>query len=164
MKIVKFTALLACIISISCACKSKEEVQLSKEKTIEKTVKLVVKEIFYQSWVAGVKGGGSGTKITFTLSEPLDNNTQLVKMILNGGEAPIVKISEVDFEANFKRTVNGSPLEENVDQSNFIQSEILPTTKVEIHYVQNNRKYIQLVENLKEKEMIAYPSMRKPTE
>jgi hypothetical protein len=85
-------------------------------------------------------------------------------MILNGGEASIVKISDTDFEANFKRTVNSNPNEESTEKSNFLKSIIQPSSKAEIHYTQNNRKFIQLVHNLKEKEMIAYPSMRKPTE
>jgi len=49
----------------------------SNQFNLEKNSHLVFKESYYQSWVAGVRGGGSGINIHLTLKNNLKKNTEL---------------------------------------------------------------------------------------
>ena len=49
----------------------------SNQLNLEKHTDLVFKESYYQSWVSGVKGGGSGLIIFLTLGDSSSKNIQL---------------------------------------------------------------------------------------
>ena len=49
----------------------------SKQFNFKKNSNLVFEESYYQSWIAGVKGGGSGLNIHLTLERKLNKNLEI---------------------------------------------------------------------------------------
>ena len=55
------------LLSLSC----------SKQFNLEKISPFVFEESYYQSWIAGVRGGGSGINIYLTLEVSVNKNIQI---------------------------------------------------------------------------------------
>ncbi len=55
----------------------------SSAQKLEKQVSFKIGEVYYQHWVAGIKGGGSGVNI-FIPIDNLDNNVKLDSVYFKG--------------------------------------------------------------------------------
>jgi len=135
-------------------------IEVSKEST---------SEVYYQNWVAGVKGGGSGTNLF--VSKAIVKNKELITAYFKGrsvGFDPIHENSNV-FIARFKGEAN-QRYDLNMEEEAINEyGNRTPTKKDSIpfnlaindavvSYLENNRlKYIKFT-NVPQKEMLAFPS------
>ena len=145
---------LVLFILISCAPKPEAQTKFSQK----------IKEIYSQHWVAGVRGGGSGTSIFMQFKKPLSKDIQLQKMFFEDIEMNIIKTNDSTFGANF--SVKGkriSDLQETDDNIMGIKKKpkyILQPNQAIVEYLQKGKKKRFKISNIKVKEMLAYPSAR----
>lgn len=149
---------LVLFILISCALKPEAQTKFSQK----------IKEIYSQHWVAGVQGGGSGTNVFIQFVKPLPKNMQLQKIFFQDKETTILKTNDSTFLANFsvkgKRISDLQETDENLP-GNKTQNELKPKYNLQpnqaiVEYLLNGKKKRFKISNIKEKEMLAYPSAR----
>lgn len=125
---------------------------------------VAITDAYYQRWVGGVQGGGSGTGLYFTIDKSLPSDVVLYQLYFRGQKDSIKKIDETNFFASFRGTANWVRGDETkTSDVTPIKIEIPVEIKEDealIEYSQNKtKKYIKIT-NLVEKEMLAYPSAR----
>ncbi|MFI1744789.1 hypothetical protein [Thalassobellus sediminis] len=72
---------------------------------LDKSLPIDLGDVYYQSWVAGVKGGGSGFNI-FIPMESNPNNIMLDSVFFKGKEAKLEYRNNSIFIGRFKTSVN----------------------------------------------------------
>jgi len=137
-----------------------DTIQLSKES---------LSKVYYQHWVAGVRGGGSGTNLY--VSKSAVGNKQLVSAYFKGKVIdfdPLIKGGNV-YVAYFKGTSNLiHDIKMHSDTANEYGNNVPPKKKefpfkleaneAIISYLENDEiRYLKLT-NIPEKESLAYPS------
>lgn len=151
----------------SCKCqknnstpKENNQVELLQEKDLK------IQEIYYQSWVAGIQGGGSGITIYIDLKQALSNDLKFVKaQIKTLGTTSIEKIDDLHYVAHIKTHANDLKLEEDPkkEYGNEVptKSDInLKEGQIKLFFTKNDKNFYKLIEDVKEKPMIAYPSTK----
>ena len=126
---------------------------------------VAITEAYHQRWVAGVRGGGSGTAVYILFEKELPKEIEVKQLYFNKNIAKANKISESEYNFNFVGQAN-------FDKGNELQSdapskpkEMLPPFAIKddeaiLEYTQKGEKKYFKITNLKEKEMLAYPSAR----
>jgi len=69
----------------------------SQKNVIQETI-----QTSYETWVAGVRGGGSGINFYVELKTELSKEIELKKVIFRGYEAPFEKQDALHFMARIK--------------------------------------------------------------
>lgn len=127
-----------------------------------------IQETYYQSWVAGVRGGGAGINFHVNLSKPFADGVVLEKLKFKGFDANFIKNGDLQYTAAISTGQNRVRQEEFLTDEVKVEKETQTPIKYDntaILYFRNNKKtYSITIKNVKEKEMIPYPSMRKPTD
>lgn len=151
---------------VSCNC-TKEQVATENEITEKKEgtaqeFKLPIQEVYYQKWIAGVKGGGSGIDLYLELQKPLEKGVALEKVKFESYEASFEKISETSYVAHMKTTLNELVLDENPKKEYGNQAPVstLKPNEAILFVNANGKELFQHLENVKEKELLAYPSSK----
>jgi len=143
-----------------------------KTMKIGRTIELTKEsntEVYYQSWVAGVKGGGSG--INLFVSKSVVENRQLITAYFKGKVVDFDHVEEGEnmYIARFKgeaNQVNDINMEaEGINEyGNKAPAEKkdfpfkLAFNEAVVSYLENNTlKYLKLI-NIHKKELLAYPS------
>lgn len=138
----------------------------SAKKNITPNFKNNIHEVYFERWVAGVRGGGSGINFHVFLDNSLSENALLQKVQFENQEAVFQKINDLHYVA-YLRT-NGNDLEMHETSDKEYGNEVpvldfnLKPKQAKIFIAQNGNVTSFLIDNVKEKEMIAYPSMNKP--
>lgn len=140
--------------------------QNRKENKITQEENIPLEEIYYQKWVAGIQGGGAGITVYLNLKKPLDKAITFTKLQLKVYETTTIeKIDDLHYVARINTHTNDLKLEE--DPKKEYGNEIPPKSdvnlkegQVKIFFTKSGKSVFQLVEGVKEKEMLAYPSMR----
>ena len=70
----------------------------------------------YQTWVAGVRGGGSGIYFNVEFKSELPSNIELKKVIFRGYQAPFDKQDNLHFQAMIKTPGNQQKFEGDESQ------------------------------------------------
>lgn len=159
----KLCILLFSFFSFSCNCE-KKTLEQSNNKLFSQD--FPISEIYYQSWVAGVRGGGSGINIHVTFKEKLPTNVQLKKMqLLHYTTFEIDVIENSQYIGRIKTERNQLNLEENpIDEyGNEVpikQEKSLKEGQVLLTFEKDGKEFTQLIENVKQVEMLAYPSTK----
>lgn len=116
----------------------------------------------YETWVAGVRGGGSGINFYLELKSELPSNVELKKVIFRGYEVPFEKHDNLHFQAMIKTSGNQQKFEG--DDSQIITSPKNALTLAEdeavLVFLKNGKEYQQKISNVKEKPGLEYPSAR----
>lgn len=126
---------------------------------------VAIKEVYHQHWVGGVQGGGSGTVFYVEFLKNLPETITLKQLYFRGGLAPIHKISETQFSFNYKGTSNWDRRGELEVSDVPPPKPIVPPYPIKedeaiLEYLFNGKiKYFKFT-NVKQKEMLAYPSAR----
>ena len=128
-----------------------------------------IKEIYSQSWVAGVRGGGAGINVFVNLNNPFDEELTLEKIQFKTYEARFEKTNELSYLARINTgqnrlkgiNVEVTDAEEVVVNNPEIN---LKEKQAILFFKKDGKTYSKIIENVEEREMIAYPSMRRPTE
>ena len=161
-----FLSLSVLTLSFSQCTSTKNSMEASK--TIELT-KESTSEVYYQNWVAGVRGGGSGTNLF--VSKTLVENKELLTAYFKGKSAdfdPIhehsnVFIARFTGEANQRHDLNMEvqAINEYGNKAPLKKDSIpfnLAINDAVVSYLENNvLKYIKF-KNVPQKEMLAFPS------
>lgn len=138
----------------------------SAQKNIENDLKNNIKEVYFERWVAGVRGGGSGINFHIFLNKSLSDNEFLQKVQFENKEAVFQKMDDLHYVAYIKTNLNDLELHETSDKEFGNEAPVvdfnLKPQQAKVFVVENNNEVSFLIDNVKEKEMIAYPSMNKP--
>lgn len=159
----KLCILLLSFFSFSCNCEKKLVEQTDKEMFSQD---FTISEIYFQHWVAGVRGGGSGINIHVTFKEKLPANVQLKKMqLLHYTTFGIDVMENSQYIGRIKTERNQLNLEEN--QVNEYGNEVpikqensLKEGQVLLTFEKDGKEFTRLIENVKQVEMLAYPSTK----
>jgi hypothetical protein len=161
-----FSSLFVLTLSFSQCASTKKTIEITK--TIELS-KESSSEVYYQNWVAGVRGGGSGTNLY--ISKSVVENKELITAYFKGKEVvfdTLIKGSKM-FIARFKGDANQIfDMEMNADAINEYGNKAvvektdfpfnLEPNDAVVSYLENNTlKYLKLI-NIPKKESLAYPS------
>lgn len=159
----KLSLLLLSLLSFSCNCEKKAVEQTNKEMINQD---FPISEIYYQSWVAGVRGGGSGIDVHVEFTNELPKDTELKEVqLLNYTSYKVENTEKTKYIARIKTEANEMVLEENPkdeygneapvkNENSLIEGEVLLT------FVKNGKEFTKLIENVKQVEMLAYPSTK----
>jgi hypothetical protein len=116
----------------------------------------------HQSWVAGVRGGGSGINFYIELTSELPAHIELKRLIFRGFEVLFEKQDNLHFQAMIKTSDNQQKHED--DNSQIITS-LKNDTKLKdneaiLVFSKNGREYQQKITNVIEKPSLEYPSTK----
>lgn len=148
--------LVALILFSLVSCSSSKEVSANLSENIE--------SIYYQKWIAGVQGGGSGINFHVNLNLPLEENIKLEKVQFDVYEVVFEKISETEYVAKINTHQNDLILDENPkkEYGNEAPKVSLKSNEANLIFSINGKEVNKNIQNVKEKPMIAYPSMERP--
>ena len=159
----RLSILIFTLLSLSCNCQ-KNATESSVLKNNQET--FTISEIYYQSWVAGVRGGGSGINIHIVFKDNLPNYVQLKKIqLLHYTTDTIDVVENLKYIGRIKTERNQLKLEE--DPINEYGNEVpiklensLKEGQVLLTFENDGKEFTQLIENVKQVEMLAYPSTK----
>ena len=144
-----YVSILFLIIVTSCSSQDK----VIKESAIAAS---------YQTWVAGVRGGGSGINFYIDLKSELPANIELKKLIFRGYEVPFEKQDNLHFQAMIKTPGNQEKIEGDDTQIYTSPKNALTLADNEaiLIFLKNGKEYQQKITNVTEKPALEYPSAR----
>lgn len=133
-------------------------VSCESQKKISESVTQSLAETYFEGWVSGVRGGGAGINFHVVFKTPLAAQTQLEKVVFKGKEAVFQTQDGLHFTA-YIITKNGG---KNTPDQEPVNEPLPESTKAVLYFKQNGKTKVHTIKNVKEKEMLAYPSMNKP--
>ena len=138
----------------------------SSSKEIPEEISENIENIYFQRWVAGIQGGGSGINFHIVFKKPLDDNFELEKVSFQTYEGVFEKISETEYVAKFNTQQNDLTLDVNPEKEYGnkapVENILEPNEALLYFLIKSRGKYlVRSAKNVKEKSMIAYPSMNK---
>ncbi len=144
-----YTLILFLILVISCS---------SQDKMIKK----LVKDVSYETWVAGVRGGGSGINFYVNLKTELSEEIELKKVIFRGYELPFEKLDELHFIARIKTEGNQQKFEGDDSQIYTSPKNALTLAENEaiLIFLKSGKEIRQTIKEVKERPMLLYPSAK----
>ena len=150
------------IVLLSCGI-SKTNIQKLEGQT-------QIKEVYSQAWVAGVRGGGAGINVFVNLNSPFEKGLVLEKIQFKNYEATFEKTNELSYIARID-TGQNQLKGINIEATDVEEETVVHESKVSLKenqailfFTKEGKMYSKIIENVEEREMIAYPSVRKPTE
>ena len=166
-KSVTVLVLLFVMLTSFTQCKSSKKINDNQQAfKLEENASFTLSETYFQSRVAGVKGGGSGIHMYINVLTNT-NNVVLDSVYFKGLKAK-VEVSKMGYIASFKTKANQK---EDIVMSNNKSAEYgnqIPTkqdfpfdlkdNEAVISYTENATLKYLLIKNIKEKSRIEYPS------
>jgi hypothetical protein len=116
----------------------------------------------YETWVAGVRGGGSGINFYLELKSELPSNVELKKVFFRGYEVSFEKQDNLHFQAMIKTSGNQQKFEGDDSQiyTSPKNSLILAENDAILIFVKNGKEIRQTIKDVKQKPMLEYPSAK----
>ena len=116
----------------------------------------------YETWVAGVRGGGSGINFYLELKSELPSNVELKKVIFRGYEVSFEKQDNLHFQAMIKTSGNQQKFEDDDSQIYTSPKNALTLAENEaiLIFSKNGKEIRQTIKEVKEKPMLLYPSAK----
>ena len=116
----------------------------------------------YQTWVAGVRGGGSGINFFIDLTSELPTHIELKRVIFRGYEVPFEKQDNLHFQAMIKTPGNQQKYEEdNAPNVTSPKNDIkLQDNEAILVFSKKGKEYQQKITNVIEKPSLEYPSAK----
>jgi hypothetical protein len=114
-----------------------------------------VKTITSRQWIAGVKGGGGGVMIDVYFKNDINQDLIPTKIHYQDREGVLTKVSNIHYQANIKTMEN---MDETLPTPTFKTN--LKPTEAKVFYKFNNKEVSFIFANVKELELIAYPSAK----
>ena len=121
-----------------------------------------IQSVSYQTWVAGVRGGGSGINFYVELKSELPSNVALKRLIFRGYEVTFDKQDNLHFQAMIKTPGNQQKFESDDAQIYTSPKNALTLADNEaiLIFLKNGKEYQQKITNVVEKPAIEYPSAK----
>ena len=144
--------------------------QCSSSKTLQEKAPINFGEVYFQSWVAGVEGGGSGINIFIPIKETTLGNFELDSVYFRGKVAKLeTKTDKTLYIGRFSTPANQQidikmTNEPNGEYGNTVTalSENFPfqlkDNECVVGYKDNNQTKYYKIENISEKDRVDYPS------
>ncbi|MCL9804064.1 hypothetical protein NAT51_00910 [Flavobacterium amniphilum] len=143
------------IFSLGCSPK------LPTQETVKFPVKII--EVYYQKWVAGVQGGGSGINFHMEFSEELPKDIVLNQLYFRERKDSVRMIDKKNYEVALLGTINWKQ-ENDADDAVKTKTMKAPISISEneavLEFTQNGKRKLFKIKSITEKEMLAYPSAR----
>ena len=116
----------------------------------------------YETWVAGVRGGGSGINFYVDLKTELSEEIELKKVIFRGYEVPFEKQDTLHFIARIKTDGNQQKIEGDDTKIYTSPKNALTLAENEaiLIFLKNGKEIRQTIKEVKEKPMLLYPSTK----
>ncbi|MAO07424.1 MAG: hypothetical protein CL596_01790 [Alteromonas sp.] len=136
-----------------------------KDFQLEKNPPSQIRQAYFQKWIAGVQGGGSGTNVHFVIE--LEEQEATLEALYFQNEKAALRENpnkKGSYTANF---LNESNRDVIMDESPVKESQNTPPEKIPfdllkneavISYTIKGQTAYYKVENLEEKPLLAYPS------
>jgi len=142
--------LLALLILVT-SCSSQEKI--IKESAIVAS---------YETWVAGVRGGGSGINFYVDLTTELSEEIQLKKVIFRGYEVSFEKQDNLHFQAMIKTSGNQQKFEGDDSQIYTSPKNALTLAENEaiLLFSEKGKEFNVKIKQVTEKPMLDYPSAK----
>lgn len=140
----------------------------SSSKVVKENIDFYeIDNAYYQKWVAGVQGGGSGINLHIIFKKPLNDDFELEKVSFQSYEGAFEKISETEYVAKINTHQNDLILDKNPIKeygNKASTQDVLKTDEALLYFIikSKGKSLVGLAKNVKEKPMIAYPIMNKP--
>ncbi|MBC7557135.1 MAG: hypothetical protein H7195_09275 [Chryseobacterium sp.] len=116
-----------------------------------------ISEIYFQRWIGGQELTGSGIYFHIQLEKPLNQDIKLEKVYFRGNEAVLSKENDTNYKANFfQKNQKDKTLKTDNSLYKLSENQAILTYKI------NNTTLNIKLENIKEKELIAFPAVGKP--
>ena len=131
-----------------------------------KTTETIVQEsnltTSYETWVAGVRGGGSGINFYVDLKTELSEEIELKKVIFRGYEVPFEKQDTLHFIARIKTEGNQQKFDGDDSQIYTSPKNALTLAENEaiLIFLKKGKEIRQTIKEVKEKPMLLYPSAK----
>ena len=144
-----FISIVFLILVSSCSCQDK----IVNESSIIAS---------YETWVAGVRGGGSGINFYVDLKTELSEEIELKKVIFRGYEAPFEKQDNLHFQAMIKTSGNQQKFDGDDSQIYTSPKNALTLAENEaiLIFSKNGKEIRQTIKEVKQKPMLLYPSVK----
>ena len=144
-----YISILFLILVTSCSSQDK----IIKESTILAS---------YETWVAGVRGGGSGINFYVDLKTELSKEIELKKVIFRGYEVPFDKQDNLHLQAMIKTPGNQQKFEGDDSQIYTSPKNALTLADNEaiLIFTKDGKEYQQKITNVIEKPSLEYPSAK----
>lgn len=115
----------------------------------------------YQSWVAGVRGGGGGIIFNLKLNSEFPKEVVLKRLIFKGYEVSFNEINPVTYQAAINTGVN----QESVNSSNNSVSSSKNSTKLKdneaiLIFLKDGKEIQQKISNVEKMPSLEYPSAK----
>lgn len=122
-----------------------------------------IKIAYFEGWISGVQGGGSGTNFFIELSEPLPKEVFMKNVLFRGNKAAVFPISELLYVVRFSNGSNsGEGIPTDYDTFRMLTNSVPSTTPIKddqalLEYVSNGEIIWYLITNVKEQEPNFFP-------
>jgi hypothetical protein len=156
--------LLFFILAISLTfCGMKQELQTQFPQEI--------KSVYFQKWIGGQEGTGSGTDFYIEFKNPLNKEISLEKIYFRNQEATLEEITKNKFVAHFyQKNINHDLIQDSDSLKEYgNKAPIMIKPKFDLkpnvallEYTENKKTLFFKIMNPKENPTIAYPSINKP--
>jgi hypothetical protein len=116
----------------------------------------------YQSWVAGVRGGGSGINFYVDLKTALNEEIELKRVIFKGYEESFEQQDNLHYSARIKTEGNQQKAEGQVNTVILSKKNNtkLASNEAILIFIKNNKEYAQKISNVIEKPALEYPATK----
>jgi len=129
------------------------------QKEIAAKIAASFEDVYFERWVAGVRGGGAGINFHVRFKTPLSKTVQLQKVVFKDKEAVFSKQDDLQYVASIVTKIGGRP-----DAEEEMADPLPESNKAKLYFIVNGKSVIHTLENVREKEMLAYPVMNKNRE
>lgn len=116
----------------------------------------------YQTWVAGVRGGGSGINFYVDLKTPLSKEIELKKVVFRGYEVSFEKMDNLHFVARIKTDGNQEKFDGDATSTSTslkTQHKLYPEEAL-LLFVKNGKEFKIKIKKVTERPMLEYPSAK----
>jgi hypothetical protein len=129
----------------------------SQKKALQETL-----QASFETWVAGVRGGGSGINFYVDLKTPLSKEIELKKVIFRGYEATFEKIDALHFIARIKTEGNQQKFDGDDSQIYTSPKNALTLAENEamLLFSEKEKEINVKMKQVTEKPMLEYPSAK----
>ncbi|WP_395046220.1 hypothetical protein [Flavobacterium sp.] len=126
-----------------------------------------IQKVYYQNWVAGVRGGGGGTNVSIEFTEKPSKHFVLNHLYFRNKKVKVTESTDNVYFANLVRDINRRVNDEITDDANPSEKEKriktpFPISEKEaiLEYTYKNMKRYYKISKIEEKEMLMYPSAK----
>ena len=141
-----------------------------KAGTMELQEKLpsAIEEVYYQKWIGGQEQTGSGIDFHIQFKSALPLNITLKKVYFQNQEAVFQSEDTINFTARFHQKPNSDIILDSDPQKEYgnkppeiknKKTNIQPNEAI-LEFVKNDKSFKIKIQNIKEKELLAYPSAK----